>query len=238
MLEFTTLVTQTWLCEHQNHLLYKWRLCAGTGHCSITHPGHKLHRTPGKPVPLLWEAGWDSQELTSVNGRASMCRKTVQSLHNSHREGTSRKSNLFVSSQYFKEESDGAFFRNSDHCNCCWCKQKLQMLWLSEGSDPSAKCNEYYGLFPFSVLPGLFCIPEQYCRAIAIRSDLLLPSDLGCVIYQTIHTFDPLLRALEITPANTVRSTCPASSSGAQPHSFPPLWHMQRRWQLSDVWGI
>lgn len=94
---------------------------------------------------------------------------------------------------------------------------------FSEGSDSSAKCNEYYGLFPFSVLPGLFCIPEQYCRAIAIRSDPLLSSDLGCVIYQTIHTFDPLLGALEITPANTVRSTCPASSSGAQPQSFPPL---------------
>lgn len=51
----------------------------------------------------------------------------------------------------FKEECNRAFFRNTDH-NCCWCKQKLQMLRLSERSDSAAKCNEYYGLLPSVLL--------------------------------------------------------------------------------------
>lgn len=60
MLNFATLLSlKTWSSQHQNHLLYKWRLGAGIGRSSITHPGHKLHSAPSKPAPLLWEAGWD-----------------------------------------------------------------------------------------------------------------------------------------------------------------------------------
>lgn len=96
------------------------------------------------------------------------------------------------------------------------------MLRLSEGSDPGAKCNEYYGLFAAALLPGWFCSPELHCRAVLITLEPLPSSDWGCLRHEPTHTA-PLSGALEIAPASTVRITCPASSSGAQAHFFHPF---------------
>lgn len=177
--------------------------------------------------------GW-RQGLTCVNGRASVSRKPSQPLHNSHREGNCRKSALFMAPQRFKEESKGLFF----HHNCCWCKQKLQMLRLSEGSDPGAKCNEYYGLFASPLLPGWFCSPELHCRAV--------PSHSGTSPFLWLETPQTLTLSHCTTPGSSrnypswhCKKNLPSIiSRGTATFVSTPLAHKEQVMSLWHVRGL
>lgn len=121
------------LSPRHDHLSTKASCCTDEG-CgqlralSITHPAHNSHNSQQTcPTSVGGWLGW-RQGLTSANGRASVCRKPSQSLHNSHREGTCRKSALFMAPQCFKEESKGVFFTTTatDVNRSCRCSEFLR----------------------------------------------------------------------------------------------------------------
>jgi len=125
--------------------------------------------------------------LASVNGRASICRKTARSMHNSYREGTNRKSSLYHHN-ILKKKAMGHF------------SETLSTTTAAGAVNRSCRCSEFLrGQTPqlnvmnimfCSFFSGLFCSPEQYCRAIPISSEPLPSSDLGCLSHETIHTLD------------------------------------------------